>query len=264
MDLLGYPVSNTSSTTTQAIYNTLKGIGTPPKFSPFRLMAYQRIFSEYYRNSDYDTLDAYSFNADNVSAAQISDAYVGKFFTPRYAQWMKDRFTSVKPSPLFNFSTATSSLIPNVNNEGIGTGGFGMNYVNRSSDKTQLINYTPSGALPNANLNLQELRATMAYDRLSRLSMLAPKTYKEQIKAHFGVEPDNCDYCSTRYLGFYESNVNIGEVTATSSGSDGSSTNVLGEIAGKGISSGSLNRPIQAHFNEPAIVTGKQIGRAHV
>ena len=107
------------------------------------------------------------------------------------------RFTSVKPSPLFNFSTASSSIIPNANTEGVGTGGFGMNYMKRFDSKTYINNYVPSLGLPSSDMSIQELRATMAFDRLSRLSMLAPKTYKEQIKAHFGVEPDNCDYSSS-------------------------------------------------------------------
>ena len=97
----------------------------------------------------------------------------------------------------------------------------------------------------------------MAYDRLARLTMLSPKTYEAQLKAQFGVTPDNCDYCSVRYLGSYDSTINIGEVTASAAGETGTgSKSVLGQLAGKGISSGERNGIIKANFNEPGIVMG--------
>ena len=64
-------------------------------------------------------------------------------------------------------------------------------------------------------------------------------------------------YCSFRYLGSYDSSINIGEVTASAAGETGSgSKSVLGQLAGKGISQGERNGIIKAHFNEPGIVMG--------
>ena len=142
-----------------------------------------------------------------------------------------------------------------VNGEGLGIPSL---YTVASNNETS---YTAASS----NVNLSRLRATMAYDRLARLTMLSPKTYEAQLKAQFGVTPDNCDYCSVRYLGSYDSTINIGEVTASAAGETATgSKSVLGQLAGKGISSGERNGIIKAHFNKPGIVTGKQIGRAHV
>ena len=60
-----------------------------------------------------------------------------------------------------------------------------------------------------------------------------------------------------RYLGSYDSTINIGEVTASAAGETGTgSKSVLGQLAGKGISQGERNGIIKAHFNEPGIVMG--------
>ena len=56
---------------------------------------------------------------------------------------------------------------------------------------------------------------------MARLTMLSPKTYEAQLKSQFGVTPDNCDYCSVRYLGSYDFTINIGEVTASAAGETG-------------------------------------------
>ena len=78
------------------------------------------------------------------------------------------------------------------------------------------------------------------------------ETYEAQLKAQFGVTPDNCDYCSVRFLGSYDSTINIGEVTASAAGETGTgSKSVLGQLAGEGISSGERNGIIKAHFTEP-------------
>ena len=77
------------------------------------------------------------------------------------------------------------------------------------------------------------------------------------MKAHFGVDPDNCDYCSCRFLCSFDSDVVINEVIASAAGSDGTgSTSSVGEIYGRGVSSGKSNRVIKAQFNEPGIVMG--------
>ena len=58
LDLCGYPVSNDSSVTTLQMYKYMRdksvSAGKPkPVFNMFRLLAYQRIFFDYYRNTDY-------------------------------------------------------------------------------------------------------------------------------------------------------------------------------------------------------------------
>lgn len=254
LDLCGFPVSNDSSVTTLQMYKNIKAENTAnsrpqPTFNPFRLLAYQRIFFDFYRNTDYTANEPRYYNIDNYAGGTALDSPTSHFiFEPRYSQWHKDRITSVKPSSLSVMQTLND--VGPKNGEGLPNPD---NYILRYSSDTYLQQSGSSGTLVNAS----RLRATLAYDRLARLTMLSPKTYEAQLKAQFGVTPDNCDYCSVRYLGSYDSTINIGEVTASAAGETGTgSKSVLGQLAGKGISSGERNGIIKAHFNEPGIVMG--------
>ena len=252
LDLLGFPVSNDSSVSTLAMYKNIKEYNDAnsipqPAFNPFRFLAYQRIFFDFYRNTDYTSNEPRYYNIDNYAGGTALDyPTAGYIFQPRYSLWHKDRFTSIKPAPLTvmqDTRTVGASF-----GEGLSTA---SNYLGRSTLQTSIVSDSPT------SLNISRLRATMAYDRLARLTMLSPKTYEAQLKAQFGVTPDNCDYCSVRYLGSYDSTINIGEITASAAGETGTgSKSVLGQLAGKGISQSERNGVIKAHFNEPGIVMG--------
>ena len=251
LDLCGFPVSNDSSVTTLQMYKNIKQKNldagrAQPTFNPFRFLAYQRIFFDFYRNTDYTVNEPRSYNIDNSAGGTVVDAMNAKFmFYPQYSLWHKDRITSVKPSPL-SVMQATDA-VGATNGEGLVRP---SNYLTRNSTDTLV---SASSEL----LNISQLRAAMAYDRLARLTMLSPKTYEAQLKAQFGVTPDNCDYCSVRYLGSYDSTINIGEVTASAAGETGTgSKSVLGQLAGKGISQSERNGVIKANFSEPGIVMG--------
>ena len=215
LDLCGYPVSNDSSVTTLQMYKYIRdksvAAGKPkPVFNMFRLLAYQRIFFDYYRNTDYTANNPRAYNVDNLAGGQGPDtAQFFDMFYPRYAMWHKDRITSVKPSPLAVMQNLSS--VGPINGEGFNTATPDV-WLSRTSDYTQLKTSTADS---DKLVNISRLRATMAYDRLARLTMLSPKTYEAQLKSQFGVTPDNCDYCSVRYLGSYDSTINIGEVTAS-------------------------------------------------
>ena len=186
LDLCGYPVSNDSSVTTLQMYKYMRDktpSGQPkPVFNMFRLLAYQRIFFDYYRNTDYTANNPRAYNVDNLAGGQGPDtAQFYDMFYPRYAMWHKDRITSVKPSPLAFMQTA--STVGSSNGEGLTDSNV---YLGRYSSNTS---YAVGVSDNSVNLNISRLRATMAYDRLARLTMLSPKTYEAQLKAQFGVTP---------------------------------------------------------------------------
>lgn len=254
LDLLGYSVSNDSAIPTLDMYAKYKALTPQPTFNPLRLLAFQRIYNDFYRNSDYEVPVPNSFNIDKLSSGQAFDATFTKpLFTPRYVQWKKDRYTSIKPNPLLS-PVQSANLIPNIG-EGLDANSSGASSIITSSSETSLQMRDVNSAF-----SASKLRAMLAVDKVNRLSMLTPKLYDKQLKTHFGVEPDHCDYCSVKYLGSYDSMLNIGEVTATATGMDGtdpdSSRNVLGQISGKGICRGGQNNVIKAHFTEHGIVMG--------
>ena len=163
-----------------------------------------------------------------------------------YKNWSKDKLTNLKPSILYSEFGSVNSYVPFSAVSSFRSDG-------RVSNDVFFVAGTSGGSSVFSSSSItttQGLRNSLAVDKLARISQLAPKTYAAQMKAHFGVDPDNCDYCSCRFLGSFDSDVVINEVIASAAGSDGTgSTSSVGEIYGRGVSSGKSNRVIKAQFN---------------
>ena len=176
-------------------------------------------------------------------------AFVNSLSSMCYKNWSKDRFTNIKPSVNWGQFGSVPTFVP-------GSTLSGSSIVEGSVFNT-LVNVGAGTSNASAISNTQGLRNALAVDKLARITQLSPKTYEAQMKAHFGVDVDSCGYCSCRYLGSFDSNINISEVLATAAGvNTGKSSSFVGEVYGRGISSGRTNRPIKAQFNEPGVVMG--------
>ena len=256
LDQLGFPVRSTLADTL-----LLYADGTSynqAHYNPIRLFAFARLYHDYYRNSDYETNDPSSYNLDCFhSNTLVSDsalqslAYAAGWF---YHLWSKDMFTSVKPSCL----NGNSSVISVKNT-------FGGTTVNNPNDTFTTIDGSIDGAAVDdaqvsSDVSAAGIRNMFAMDKLARISMLAPKTVQAQLQAHFGVAPYNPNLC--QYLGSFDSNIQIGDVIATAAGRaqvdayQNEQSSMLGQIAGRGISSGHLNQPINYQAKEHGLVIG--------
>lgn len=107
----------------------------------------------------------------------------------------------------------------------------------------------------------QNIRNLMSQDKFVRASIYARKNISDQMKALFG---DNYEDPHTpRYLGSYSSNLQIQDVTASSAGTnDGgplnnpNGSNVLGEVAGKGLNQSGKNGVVNYTFDCDGVVMG--------
>lgn len=268
LDMLGYPVADGDPTqTVTKFYNSANGIYKDTHFNPFRLFALARLYWDWYRQTDYEPVyDPKGFNLDNLASggnASVNLTQIWNDFMYRpYVNWGKDIFTNLKPSPVYSQFASVNTYVPSSDvSSGPTYGGASAgNTTGEFFNGKAWVAAASAGAVTTQIeyiSNTQGLRNALALDKLARLSQLAPKTYAAQMKAHFGVEPDGCDYCSSRYLGSYDNFIDIGEVLATAAGADGSgSTSSVGEIYGRGVGSGKMNRPIKTEFKEHGIVMG--------
>ena len=74
------------------------------KFNPFRLLAYQKIYYDFYRRQDYEPSRPEHYNIDDINSADLNisdNARLLGIFTLRYRWLAKDYFTGVVPSELF-------------------------------------------------------------------------------------------------------------------------------------------------------------------
>lgn len=94
-------------------------------------------------------------------------------------------------------------------------------------------------------LNVATLRNAFALDKLLQVTQRAGKTYAEQIKAHFGYEVSEGRDGKVSYIGGFDSNIQVGDVTQTAGTSASPEQGVsikhggyLGRVTGKAQGSG--------------------------
>ena len=212
------------------------------KFNPFRILAFNRILSDFYRSTDYVQSNPRRFNIDDLdSGAQIPDERLrslfhcirsgdsdantaGVYSCFPFAKWHLDRLISVKPSQLYgNFIPDPST----VNSDFLTTFGQdpsqGTVFASLHSSTSDL--YTDT----------QALRIAQSIEKIGRLAMSAPKTFRAQQAALFGESSPSCDNCTPRYLGSYDSSLDISEVTASTAYDGGTpeTSNYLEKLVAK-------------------------------
>ena len=217
LDLLGYGV-NVSNVDSLVAANKAKKFAFD--INPFRFFAYQKIYSDYYRNPQYESINLNAWNIDNINPASSTVPKVSPLSASmlylRYRDWKKDYFNAVSPSfqgsdfmgpelgtivfP-YNSSVDTHSFVPS-------TDASGGNRMGR------LVNSSSSSGFN--NLTVANLRSAYALDKLYRLMISAKDgSYSEQMKVRFGVESPDDDWKS-KFIGAIDAPVTIGDVTTTS------------------------------------------------
>lgn len=258
------------------------GLSTSPDFSllaynsdysvnviPFA--AYQKIYADHFRFSQWEKNEPYTYNFDWYSGGNVfasfapgySDSlkeYVSgnNLFTLRYANWPKDLFMGVMPnSQLGDVSVVdvlpTSSDSPNLIGDVVGvtvdninaTGLIAMNgtaepgLFNMRPARTPQTNTVLRAVISNpslqASFSVLQLRMAEAVQRYREVSQVADQTVRDQIYAHFGVSlsPALSDTCFR--IGGSASNIDISEVVNTFLGPD---TETEANIKGKGVGTG--------------------------
>lgn len=251
LDLLGYGITSDAA---------LKSVPSGYAVSLFRLAAYQKIYSDYYRNPYYESVDVSSFNLDDyfnklvpAGASQSAGTNVLRsLLRLRYRNWSKDYFTSVQPqfsgAPFvtstinmdkFSLKTkevdieTTPNLVPTVS----GGNFLGDDDTHTSTVSTlQFPNSLGSiDELTYLNLPIHNIRAAFALDKLLRLQQQAGNgSYGEQIRNRFGAAYVHDDW-KAQYLGGSSAPVSISEVvtTANTSSDDAAGNGLTGDIYGK-------------------------------
>lgn len=253
LDLLGYGV-NVSNVDTLISANNTK----PFKFkvSPFRMLAYQKIYSDYYRNALYESIDVENFNVDNSNPSTSVASQTASMMYLRYRDWKKDYFNAVSPSfQGSDFMNAQFAPIvfpsagQDVNGNPTSWGNKNGNYQGGLS-----INQPSGGS--SAGITVANLRSAYALDKLYRLMSSAKDgSYSEQMKVRFGVEsPD--DEWKSKFIGAIDAPVTIGDVTTTSDTYDESSQSgaIPGTLYGNGWSQSQGNIDFTA--KEHGIIMG--------
>ena len=257
LDLLGYGI-NVSNVDSLIAANKTKKFNF--NVNPFRFFAYQKIYSDFYRNAQYESINLNAWNIDNINPASGTTPLVSPLVAPmlylRYRDWKKDYFNAVSPSFQGNeFMQAQFSPIvfpsagQDVNANPTSWGNKNDNYQGGLS-----INQPSGGS--SAGITVANLRSAYALDKLYRLMSSAKDgSYSEQMKVRFGVESPDDDWKS-QFIGAIDAPVTIGDVTTTSDTYDETSESgaIPGTLYGNGWSQSKGN--IDFTSKEHGIIMG--------
>lgn len=212
LDLLGYGV-NVSNVDSLIAANNAKPFSF--KVSPFRMLAYQKIYSDFYRNTLYEPIDVENFNVDSTSSSSSIASQTARMMFLRYRDWKKDYFNAVTPQFQGNdFMTSSSKFHPIVFPQ-LNSNDFLPDTIETSGLQGVMYSSTSSTSVSN-NFTIANLRSAYALDKLYRLMSSAKDgSYSEQMKVRFGVDsPD--DEWKSKFIGAIDAPVTIGDVTTTS------------------------------------------------
>ncbi len=246
------------------------------KMNPFPLLAYQKIYADYYRNSQWEKSFAPAFNIDYIQGntdlelpvGSLSADY-GQMFDLRYANFNKDYFMGILPNAQFGDSASIigspsvsefaasnlwlGSASPNPGASsiyGATTGSQFENgqYVNKIGYDTNVsqmigLHLTASDVQKlkdsmglSGGFSVLALRQAEALQKWQEITQSQSKDYKAQMEAHFGVTLDDSYSDKCKFIGGIVNNVDINEVVNTNI-----TASHAAEIAGKGIGVGDGN-----------------------
>lgn len=200
----------------------------------FGLLAYQKIYSDFYRDSQWERISPSTFNVDYMNGSQMLVNFASEsffknynFFDLRYCNWQKDLFHGVLPHQQYG-DTAVASITPNV------TGKLTLSNFSTVGTSPTTASGTASKNLPAfdtvGDLSILVLRQAEFLQKWKEITQSGNKDYKDQLEKHWGVSVGDgfSELCT--YLGGVSSSIDINEVV---------NTNITGsaaaDIAGKGV-----------------------------
>lgn len=255
LDLLGYGSFLASSNTAKAaITKSYLGLDSVPDDSNplvysasqvvnlLPLLAYQKIYYDFFSESQWEKHLAYSYNVDYWDGKSQLDL-APEMLRLRYANYPKDYFMGILPNSQYGSVAVLPSLIP----------GYGSNFPIASASSSspasasaQILNNASTSAITSSNtkdvlrtvrlnsdLSALSIRATEYLQRWKEVVQFSSKDYSDQMAAQFGIKAPEYMGNHAHYIGGWSNVININEVLNTNLDSENSQA----VIAGKGVGS---------------------------
>lgn len=233
---LGLDIASLPDTQNPLIYGTSVNLNLLPIF------AYQKIYFDFFSNSQWEKHLAYAYNVDywdGKSSIEIS----ADMIKLRYANYPKDYFMGVLPASQYG-SVATLPSLSNFDSSNFvilsrnssGSSGSVARILNPKTTYNLQSTATDTAAryaYVNSDLSALSIRATEYLQRWKEVVQFASKDYSDQMAAQFGIKAPEYMGNHAHYIGGWSNVININEVLNTNLEADGSQA----VIAGKGVGS---------------------------
>lgn len=254
LNMLGYgPVLNSSTSNIATIFGhysqvaDIKGYQYRVNHSVnvLPLAAYQKIYFDFYSNSQWERHLAYAYNFDYWDGSSVlPSSGLSDLFKLRYANWNKDWFFGMLPNsqygdvailPSINSRWSSSVVVAMQNSSGPSDTSNSLGIASSSSAVTTTPQSSPRNVFLNSDLSALSIRATEYLQRWKEIVQFGSKDYASQIERQFGIKAPEYMGNHCHYIGGWSSDISINEVVNTNLDSADSQAS----IAGKGIASGS-------------------------
>lgn len=235
----------------------------------FPILAYQKIYQDFFRWSQWENSNPSSYNVDyfsGISVSLVSDVPSADLdywksdtmFDLKYCNWNKDMLMGVLPNSQFgdvaviDISNTEGSIPSSVflksssgkaSSEVVTTGSYNapLTPISLAAKDASTSNVILSGSTLQVDLsNLQSqftvlaLRQAEALQRWKEISQSGDSDYREQIRKHFGVNLPQALSNMCTYIGGISRNLDISEVVNNNLAAE----NDTAVIAGKGVGAG--------------------------
>lgn len=236
MQYLGLDVSSLSDSRNPLIYGTSVNLNLLPIF------AYQKIYFDFYSNSQWEKHLAYSYNVDYWDG-KSSVAISSDMIKLRYANYPKDYFLGVLPASQYGSVAVLPALDSAVSSTRVGAFPPGSSVLGSSLQNptggTSVVTSSSNGSTSpreirlNSDLSALSIRATEYLQRWKEVVQFSSKDYSDQMAAQFGIKAPEYMGNHAHYIGGWSNVININEVLNTNLTADNSQA----VIAGKGVGS---------------------------
>ena len=249
--------------------------------SLFPLLAYQKIYQDFFRWSQWENADPTSYNVDYYTGsgnlfgnAGIANAIPNtsqywkrdNMFSLRYCNWNKDMFMGLLPNSQFGdvavvsgvegidtfvpvevFNSINETNIKNPPLNGTHTPVFTNDAMTSDTTPSQIrvsgASGTPSSAAGSAlgvrsllggEFSILALRQAEALQKWKEITQSVDTNYRDQIKAHFGINTPASMSHMAQYIGGIARNLDISEVVNNNLSETGSEAVIYGKGVGTG------------------------------
>lgn len=239
LDMLGYgsmiATSNTGKSAITKKYLGVDSLGdadnplvyqTSQTVNALPFLAYQKIYYDFYSNSQWEKHKAYAYNVDYWSGTG-NISLVADMIQLRYANYPKDYFMGMLPSSQYGSVAVLPSVVPGERSSSV--------IASQSLSSNPPTSSTDGSLSINSDLSALSIRATEYLQRWKEVVQFASKDYSDQMAAQFGIKAPEYMGNHSHYIGGWSSVININEVVNTNLDTDSSQAS----IAGKGVSSNS-------------------------
>lgn len=254
LDMLGYGSFLSSANTAKAAitkaylgWNSSNDSGNPLIYSTSQtvnilpLLAYQKIYYDFFSESRWEKHLAYAYNVDYWDGKSQLNLSAG-MLQLRYANYPKDYFMGILPSSQYgSVAVLPSYVLPQDSSRSLIAVGLPNNRTfiqpagTNGAETVDNAGTSGRAVVLNSDLSALSIRATEYLQRWKEVVQFASKDYSDQMRAQFGIKAPEYMGNHAHYIGGWSNVININEVLNTNLEADGSQA----VIAGKGVGSAS-------------------------